>query len=178
MTCILALANMGSSFAAAILSKDVKSTQGALVDKASGKTLKTDSWTNIVTEDKDATEERRRRKMQECQTETDEGESDEHLSCVFHDHLISKADGLSLLAECMSGGDVDIHFKHEEHEIAHLESHCICGEGHDAVYDLDENNVPISATITAGDHTYIVQPDTEQPDIYYDVVLDTPIPGN
>ena len=76
MTCILALANMGTSFAAAILSKDVKSTQGALVDKASGKTLKTDSWTNIVTEDKAATEERRRRKMQECQTETDEGESD------------------------------------------------------------------------------------------------------
>jgi len=54
--------------------------------------------------------------MQECQTETDEGESDEHLSCVFHDHLISKADGLSLLAECMSGGDVDIHFKHEDEE--------------------------------------------------------------
>ena len=77
----------------------------------------------------------------------------------------------------MSGGDVDIHFKHEEHEIAHLESHCICGEGDDAVYDLDENDVPISATITAGEHTYIVRPDTEQPDIYYDVVLDTPIPA-
>lgn len=167
ITCILALSNLGTSFAAAILSKDTMASHGALVEKSTGLALKTDSWTNIVHEDKEATDARRQRRLQDCEAAGD------GLACVFHGHLVTNADALSMLASCMSGSDVDVQFTHEKVEGTHLESFCICGEGHNADYTLDPNDetVAIAAIIEAGGHTYKVVPDPDS-DTHYVVNLD------
>ena len=65
ITCVLALSNLGTSFAAAWLSKDTKSVDGALVDKASGQTIKTDTYANVYTGIDDAN----RREL--CEEDTD-----------------------------------------------------------------------------------------------------------
>lgn len=155
ITCVLALANLGSSFAAAILSKDTMTQQGALVDKTTMMAVKTDSYSNIFHDDEEKTAERHRQRRLECTSNADGG-----VSCVFHDHVISAEHALSMLGLCQAGSDVDVQFAHTETKT--VEHFCICppGTGGEAIYHLGEDGeTVIGATISTSGKTFEIGPE-------------------
>jgi hypothetical protein len=102
-TFILALSNLGTSFAAAFLAKDTKSEEGKLTDASSGKTLATDSTTTEFVANNELGEELSRQRRLACITNGD-GEE-----CVV-DSLTAfdQKTGANIVKSCEAGSSVTI----------------------------------------------------------------------
>jgi hypothetical protein len=146
ITCVLALSNLGTSFAAAWLSKDTKSVDGALVDKASGQTIKTDTYANVYTGIDDAN----RREL--CEEDTDG-----IVNCETTGFNMPNAQALAMLQKCFDGSTVDLHIQTK----TTVESFSICGNGHEATYVVNKFGTPTHATsiITMNGNLFSVTPE-------------------
>lgn len=166
ITCVLAIANMGTSIAAAVLSKDTMTQGNTLVNKNSGQAIKTDSFAHIHKSDKEATEARRRERRLEC-TDLDDDDRD-GISCTFHGHIVPRQDALDLLQECEDGSDVDLQFTHDlDEDHALLEHFCICPPSESAIYvnqEIDGVSVPISGNITKDTFSFWIRPEDSSDD--------------
>lgn len=151
VTCVLVLSNLGTSVAAAILSKDT-TTQGAvLIDKATGHAIRTDTYANIYSGSEDESEMfGRGRKLS---------------TYDYTGPVISNTDALAMLAECHSGSDVDFLFRVGDEET----QHCICPEGA-AKYHYDGDAI-VSGVIVKEGTTYTIEPDAGN-DGYYRISWD------
>ena len=112
-TFLLALSNLGTSFASAILAKDTKTKDGELVVAATGKSVKTNSASEVFAiGNVEVTEEyTRRRKLAGCTTTvtgdvTDTECSDTQESESFS--LVDMDDGEAIVEACEAGGTVTL----------------------------------------------------------------------
>ena len=123
ITCVLALSNLGTSFAAAWLSKDTKSVDGALIDKASGQTIKTDTYANVYTEIEDAN------KRELCVEGTDGT-----VNCETTGYNMPNAQARDMLQKCFAGSTVGLHIQTK----TTVESFSLCGKGQEITYVVDK----------------------------------------
>jgi len=96
-TVILALANLGTSFASAILAKDTKTSDGQLVDKKTNEAVETAAAAEIFTVGADDGENAR--KLAECTSTV----STDCESTVTTPTTMSSANALALLKNCKAG---------------------------------------------------------------------------
>lgn len=163
VTFILSLSNLGTSFAAAILSKDTTTSGGVLIDKHTGQVVKTDSRVNNYKSDPDATERLRRQRRLECVTETGtDGHAD--LDCSFNSDVISSADALLMLSQCHDGNDV--HFEYPNADGKMIDHHiCPTDEG-EFIHVEEADGTVTSGTITHDAHTFTFAPNPANSDEY------------
>lgn len=115
-TVLLALSNLGTSLAAAWLSKDTSTSNGSLVDKATSKTLSTQQEKEKF-QAKPVSEERRRELVEGCNTsrrKLGNGNSGGNGSsgtttCTVNSYLeVDHAHGQTIIEDCANGNTVSI----------------------------------------------------------------------
>jgi len=121
-TCILALSNLGTSFAAAFLAKDTKSKGGKLTDVHTHKTIKTDTSSTAYVADGDLGEELSRRRRLAC-VEID-GFGGSFKQCGVNNFAALTLEmGRDIVNSCDDGGSVTIRklyndgMNHRDHPI-------------------------------------------------------------
>lgn len=118
---LLALANVGSSFAAAYLSKDTKTDEAKLVDSKTGDTVKTDSTTKIFVIGKT-----KALNDGDYQRRLDCAEGDEGCTTQGVWGAMTEDDAQELIATCANGGEATLR-RHFEHGLV---DHSICPVHH------------------------------------------------
>lgn len=106
---ILALSNLGTSFASAILAKDsTTNDQNELVSKETGEALATQSTTKLIVVDPEKDKELSRRHRLLCETQG-QGNTVNSATCdVSNLQLIPEADGEDIALYCHAGASVTI----------------------------------------------------------------------
>ena len=106
---ILALSNLGTSFASAILAKDsTTNDQNELVSKETGEALATQSTTKLIVIDPEKDKELSRRHRLLCETQG-QGNTVNSATCdVSNLQLIPEADGEDIALYCHAGASVTI----------------------------------------------------------------------
>ena len=98
-TFLLALSNLGTSFASAILAKDTKTNDGELVDAATGKAVKTNTASQIFTIDNIEVDDEYTRLRKLACTETDTGDVTDCATEVSFS-LVATSDGKDIVDAC------------------------------------------------------------------------------
>jgi hypothetical protein len=146
-TCILALSNLGTSFAAAFLAKDTKSVDGKLVDSHTGQTMKTDSSAATFTIDQELSDANRRQRRLECRRRLGPGGGNGggnnngptttvapvNVDCTFDEALdaISEAHGRAIIeGSCQTGGTANVIKEFPAGSV----SHSVCAPGYSISY--------------------------------------------
>jgi hypothetical protein len=139
-TCVLALCNLGTSFAAAFLAKDTTTANGKFVDTHTGNTLKTDSSATTFNIDKELTDANRRRLVLACDearrlvNPNAGNNAPTNYDCTVADNAVFMADGAAIVDSCEAGGTVNV-----VHDFSGSPgpTHLICqlGADYSATYD-------------------------------------------
>ena len=130
-TFLLALSNLGTSFASAILAKDTKTNDGELVDAATGKAVKTNSASQIFTIDNIEVDDEYTRLRKLACTETDTGDVTDCATEVSFS-LVATSDGKDIVDACKSGGTVTLTKTYNDLQVQH--PICPSTNGEDTTY--------------------------------------------
>ena len=141
-TCVLALCNLGTSFAAAFLAKDTTTVNGKFVDSNTGNTLKTDSSATTMAIDNELTNANRRQRRLACEAvrrlakPTDPPTDPTNYGCTVAPNAVSMEDGEAIVNSCHDGGAVNV-VKNFNSGNSPGPTHTVCqlGVGYSVTYD-------------------------------------------
>ena len=141
-TCVLALCNLGTSFAAAFLAKDTTTVNGKFVDSHTGNTLKTDSSATTMAIDNELTNANRRQRRLACEAvrrlakPTDPPTDPTNYGCTVAPNAVSMEDGEAIVNGCRDGGAVNV-VKNFNSGNSPGPTHTVCqlGVGYSVTYD-------------------------------------------
>lgn len=106
-TCVLALSNLGTSFAAAFLAKDTTSQNGQLTDTKTRKMLGTDTATNVHVSNNKLSEKHEQRRRLACQEI--HGSTSSFKQCAVNNFAAFDVEtGRDIVNTCDAGGSVTI----------------------------------------------------------------------
>jgi hypothetical protein len=113
-TCVLALCNLGTSFAAAYIAKDAKAEDDKLTSTSTGNVLATDSSTTIFKVDKEFSERRHRERRLICET-SNGGKNADCATGAFANGVLNIPflQGQAIAKACQKGGSVTIEVTHD-----------------------------------------------------------------
>lgn len=164
VTCILALSNLGTSFVAAMLSKDTATSGATLVDTHTGQVIQTDNHSIQYKPDAKATNEFNRQRRLACvESQGTDGHAD--LDCSFSTNLISADFAKLMLKQCHDNQDV--HFEYPDINTGIMTDLHICPTDEGEFIHVEEvDGTVISGTVIHNDHHFMFEPNPEDPTHY------------
>ena len=147
---VLALANLGTSFASAVLAKDTTTSNGQLVDKKTNEAVATATAVETYTMQEDDVENARR--LAECDKTNIVTDCN---ATVSSPTTMSNTSALAMLKSCLQNKNVQLQLTSSDNNIVTTTTVCAPGWCSGSSYTMDEDNIkiPVAGELCIQDST-------------------------